>query len=201
MELETLTNERRKFRSISEKEAQIIWLLCKKRPSGGWSGITQAVRKIGEIRRGKSVSRQTVYDFLEAHPEPEEHLDFVGRRNSMLTLAKSWEELPAPIVQSDDKKDENREANLLELLNLLRWRLWKDGAPLLRSGIHYSINEQSASLWIEWRNPTPFTTQVGRWGSITFPDKKNEEYVQLKRVEQNLDAVLVFFNVVWQYVG
>lgn len=194
-----MVGEERKFRSISEREAHVIWSLCKKKPSGRWSGITEAVRKIGEMRRGKSVSRQTVYDFLEAHPSPDEHPDYVGRRLPYRDTAKLWEDVPKPMIRPDEEEEEYRESWLLRVLDELRWRLWKDDAPLSRAGGHYSVKERRATFWIEWNNPTPYTRQVGRWGRIVFPDtdKKEDERVQLKRVEQDLEAVRVFFDILW----
>jgi len=61
--------KKRKFRSISSADAEIIWDTCKQNKlSGRWSGLSKAAKKIAEIH-GKKISRVTLRDFLYCYPK------------------------------------------------------------------------------------------------------------------------------------
>lgn len=58
-----MSTKSRTFRKIDQAKAKIIWSTCKQDPlTKRWKGVSKASRLTG-------ITRQTIYDFLEEHPE------------------------------------------------------------------------------------------------------------------------------------
>ena len=58
-----MSTRKRSFRKITEAKAKIIWQSCKQDPlTKKWKGVSKAARLTG-------LTRQTIYDFLQEHPE------------------------------------------------------------------------------------------------------------------------------------
>lgn len=58
-----MSERSRRFRSIDEAKAKIIWHICKQDPlTKKWKGVSKAARETG-------LTRQTIYDFLQEMPE------------------------------------------------------------------------------------------------------------------------------------
>ena len=195
-----MSEDARRFRSISDREAQIIWTMCKQSPSGKWSGITQAIREIQRVRRGKSISRQTVYDFLKAHPKPDAYSDYIGSKYSR--RAKSPDEIieSASIQIDAEDRDGWFKERASNMLYAILHRLWKHHALLLDAGGRYHSKEKRVNYWISWANPPIFSEEYGWQGPTIFPDleRADERSIRLTRVVQDRERVTVSFEIAWE---
>jgi hypothetical protein len=195
-----MSEDTRRFRSISDREAQIIWAMCKQSPSGKWSGITRAIREIQSVRGGKSVSRTTVYDFLKAHPKPDGYSDYIGGKYSK--RSKSPDEIIESAMIQIDTEDRGGglKTRVSNMLYAILHRLWKDHALLLDAGGRYYSREKRVHYWISWANPPLFSEEYGWRGPTIFPDleRADERSIRFTRVVQDRERVTVSFEMEWE---